>query len=120
MRRGQSLSVWLVIGLGVSLANCLLSRTGLGHFHRLEVGRILSLAFIDAYVVRTDLLAGRGGGASETAPLHFRQLMAHLFAFRFQVALIVLVDRRNDWHLVDHAQIEATQIECFGLLRIVR
>ena len=46
--------------------------------------------------------------------------MAHFVAFGGDIAGVVLVDGRQDRHLVDHLQIEAAVDEGVGLFRVVR
>ena len=49
-----------------------------------------------------------------------RQLVPHLVALGGDVAGVVLVDRADDRHLIDHFQVEAAVDEGVGLLGIVR
>ena len=49
-----------------------------------------------------------------------RQLVAQLVALGGDVAGVVLVDRAEDGHLIDHFQVEAAVDEGVGLLGVVR
>jgi hypothetical protein len=46
--------------------------------------------------------------------------MPKFVSLGLKVGCVVLMDRRDDWDLIDNRQIKSAQVERFGLLRVIR